>query len=67
MIVQQHLILLIAQAKVLQELVGQAHKLLHQHIVLLVIGILQQIEHNRVHAHIAQQALFVLAWPDNGT
>lgn len=67
MIVQQHLILLIAQTKVLQKLVRQTHQLLHQHIVLLVIRILQQIQYDSVHTHIAQQSLFVFAWLDNGT
>lgn len=67
MIVQQHLILLIAQTKVLQKLVSQTHQLLHQHIVLLVIRILQQIQYDSVHTHIAQQTLFVFAWLDNGT
>lgn len=40
MIVQQHLILLVTQAEVLQELMRQAHKLLHQYVVLLIVGIL---------------------------
>lgn len=67
MVVQQHLILLITQAEVLQELMRQAHQLLHKYVVLFVVGILQQIQHDCVHSHIAQQALFMFAWLDNGT
>lgn len=67
MVVQQDLVLLIAQAEVLQELVGQAHELLHQLVVLLVVRILEEIEDDSVDANIAEQSLLMLAWLDHRT
>ena len=64
--VQQSLILTISQAKVLQELVSQSHKVVHSNILLLVVRDLQQIQQNGMHAHVPQQALLVLSRLDAG-
>jgi len=45
--------------KILQELVCRAHDDLHAIVFLLFVGYLGQIEHNVVHAQVAQQTLVI--------
>ena len=61
LLVQQRLILLVAEAERLQELVRRAHDDAHALVVRLLVRDLGQVEHNVVHAHVAQQALVVAA------
>jgi hypothetical protein len=61
--VEQRLVLRIAEAEVLQELVCQTHQLVHAHVLLRLKGDLQQIKDDGVHAHVVQEALLVLARP----
>ena len=60
MFVQKRLVLLVTAAEVLEELVSQPHELVHAIVALLVERDLEQVEHHRVDAHVAQQPLFVL-------
>lgn len=63
MLVKQGLVLLVAATEVLQELVGQAHQLVHAHVFLAIVRDLKQIENDSVHAHVSQEALLVFARP----
>jgi hypothetical protein len=64
LLVQQRLILLVAEAEILKELVRQSHQLVHAHVLFLVIGDLQQVQHHSVNTNVAQQPLLVLAGLD---
>jgi hypothetical protein len=59
--VEQSLIGLIFQAKVLQKLVSQSHQLVHPDILLLVVGNFEEIQNYFVNAHVAEQPLLVFA------
>lgn len=61
LLVQQDLVLLIRQAKVLQEIVRQAHQFVHPDIFLGVEWHLQQIQDDSMHADVTQESLFVFA------
>ena len=45
-LVQQHLVVLVSETEVLQELVGEPHQLVHPHVLLGVKRDLQQVQHN---------------------
>lgn len=63
-LVQEHLILLVAQAKVLEKVVSETHQLVHPNVLLRVIWNLKQVQYNRVNANVSQKPLFVLPWFD---
>jgi hypothetical protein len=58
--VRTHLVGLVAKAEVLEEPVGELHKLVHAYVLLGVEGDLEEVQHHLVHAHVAQQPLLVL-------
>ena len=57
--VEERLILSVAQAKVLQELVGQPHELVHPYVLLLLVGDLEQVQDDAVNAHVPEKTLLV--------
>ena len=60
MFVEQRLVLLVSSAEILEKFMGQSHQLVHPHVVLAVVGDLQQVQNDRVDAHVTQKALLVL-------
>jgi hypothetical protein len=58
-LVQKRLVLLVGQAKALEKLVRQPHELLHPHVLLLVKRNAQEVQHDRVDAHVPEQTLLV--------
>lgn len=60
LLVQEYLVLLVAEAEVLQEVVGQTHELDHPHVLLGVEGHLQEVQHYGVHSDVTKKTLLVL-------
>lgn len=61
MFVQQDLILLIAEAEILQEIMSEPHEFVHSNILFGVERNLKQIENDSVNADVSQQPLLVFA------